>query len=333
MKALQLTDNTDERLQLAEVPIPEPAPGEVLIRLKAAALNHRDQWIRVGKYPGILPNVTLGSDGCGTVVKAGSSQGEAWLGHEVIINPNINWGDNEAVQSPAYSILGNPVHGTFAEYITVPLHRLSEKPAHLSAVQAAALPLAGLTAYRALMRYGQPRTGEHLLITGIGGGVAQMTFQFAKALGLKIFVTSGDEAKREWAMKNGAHKAYNYLIPEWAQTLLRDSEGLDIVIDGAGGMGFPLFIRMMRRGGRIVFYGATAGLPNTLDMHRAFFYQLRIQGSTMGNDTEFEQMVRFVDEHKIVPVLDSVRPLEQIISALDLMKSGKQLGKLVVSME
>merc|ERR1711991_216293 len=148
MKALQLTERKANPLQFVELPKPEPKMGEVLIQLKASALNRRDYWISKGKYPKIQPNVTLGSDGCGIVVETGDNVSQEFLNQEVVINPNINWGDNPVVQSSKYHILGMPTNGTFAEFITVPADRIFLKPKHLSSEQASALPLAGLTAFR-----------------------------------------------------------------------------------------------------------------------------------------------------------------------------------------
>lgn len=332
MKALQLTDHPEHRIQLLDVPKPVPAKGEALIRLHAAALNHRDEWIRQGKYPHIRPFCTLGSDGCGTVEAVGDATFEEWTGKTVVINPNQNWGDNPAVQGKDYRILGNPSDGTFAEYIVVPVDRLHEKPAHLTVEQAAALPLAGLTAYRATCKHGAVKKGDKVLVTGIGGGVAQLAMQFALALGAEVWVSSGDDEKLCRAAELGAKGGVNYRRDDWDKQIAAQTGGLNLVIDGAGGTGFSRFVRLMQPAGKIVFYGATAGLPETLDLHRIFFYQITIQGSTMGNDAEFAEMLRFCEQHRIVPMIDSVRPLEAIISAFDEMKSGKQFGKLVISM-
>jgi NADPH:quinone reductase-like Zn-dependent oxidoreductase len=332
MKALQLTDYPEQRIQLLDVAKPEPANGQVLVRLQAAALNHRDQWIREGKYPNIRPFCTLGSDGCGIVETVGSQSDAHWIGKTVIINPNQNWGDNPAVQGKDYRILGNPVDGTFAEYIVVPTDRLHEKPAYLTTEQAAALPLGGLTAYRATCKHGAVKKGDNVLVTGIGGGVAQLAMQFALAAGANVWVSSGDEEKLRKAIALGAKGGINYRSDDWDKQLMAQTGGLNLVIDSGGGTGFSRFIRLMQPAGKIVFYGATAGLPTTLDLHRIFFYQLTLQGSTMGNDAEFAEMLRFCEQHRISPIIDSVRPLDEIISAFDEMKMGKQFGKLVISM-
>ncbi|WP_448518076.1 quinone oxidoreductase family protein [Rhodoflexus sp.] len=332
MRALQLTDHPEERIRLLDVPQPVPQSGQALVRLLAAGLNHRDQWIREGKYPHTRPFCTLGSDGCGIVETVADAADAHWIGKTVIINPNKDWGNNPAVQGKDYRILGNPVDGTFAEFIVIETDRLHEKPTHLTVEQAAALPLGGLTAYRATCKYGAVKAGDKVLITGIGGGVAQLAMLFALAVGAEVWVSSSDEDKIRKAVAMGAKGGVNYRSEDWDKQVMTQTGGLNLAIDSGGGTGFSRLIRLMQPAGKIVFYGATAGLPTTLDLHRIFFYQITIQGSTMGNDAEFAEMLQFCRQHSIAPVIDSVRPLSQIISAFDEMKSGKQFGKLVVSM-
>ncbi len=332
MRALQITDEAKEKLKIVEIPIPSLNEGEVLVKLTAVALNHRDQWIREDKYPNIKANTTLGSDGCGVVEKVKNEADNHWLGKTVIINPNIDWGQNLIAQSPHYQILGMPTHGTFADYIVVKADRLHLKPTHLTDEQAATLPLGGLTAFRAVFTFGGLQAGENVLISGVGGGVAMLAFQFALAAKANVYVTSGSKEKIEKAVQVGAIAGANYKEANWNKELHEKIKGLNLVVDSGGGKGFSDFIRMMKQAGRIVFYGATQGLPTTLDLYRMFFYQLKIQGSTMGSDHEFSQMIQFVSEHQIVPFVDSVRPFADIISAFDEMKAGTQFGKLVMSM-
>lgn len=329
MKALVLTESG--KPEIAEKAQPEPAPGELLVRIKAAALNHRDQWIREGKYPGIKEGVTLGSDGAGVVEAAGSKDDQHWIGKEVVINPNINWGENPAVQSSDYMILGMPVDGTFAEYIALPTHRLREKPAHLSMEQAAAFPLGGLTAFRALFTHGKLQQGEKVLINGIGGGVAQFAFQYAQAAGAAVWVTSSQAEKRQYAEQRGAKGSFNYQDESWPAEAAKTSEGgFHLIIDSAGGEGMNQLIDALRPAGSLVLYGATAGVPSSLNLRKIFWKQIRLQGSTMGNDQEFENMLAFISKHQIEPIMEEPYPFEKITEALDKMKEGKQLGKLVV---
>lgn len=332
MKALLLVDYADHKLEFQEVDTPKPEKGQVIIQIKAAALNRRDEWIRQGKYPGIRFNTILGSDGTGIVTSVGEGVSEDWIGKEVLVNPNMNWGENPAAQAADYHIVGMPTHGTFAEYLAVNTNQVFEKPAHLSWSGAAALPLGGLTAFRAAFHHGKISQGESVLISGIGGGVAQFAFQFALAAGAKVYVTSGQQEKLDQAIAMGAQAGFNYKTEGWQKAAVKASGGFDCVIDSAGGDQLNDFIRMMRPAGRIVFYGATNGMPAKLDLFRMFWNQITLQGSTMGNDTEFADMISFVEEHKIEPVIDSVRPFEEIIDAFDAMRDGKQFGKLVVEM-
>ncbi|MBO3696885.1 zinc-binding dehydrogenase [Roseivirga sp. E12] len=330
MKGLLITDNQEEPLLIADVPKPTFQAGQVLVRIKAAALNRRDQWIRQGMYPNIQFGTVLGSDGAGVVEAIGESVSENLVGKEVIINPNVNWGKDPKAQAADYSVLGMPSNGTFAEYIVVEADRLQNKPDHLNWTEAAALPLAGLTAFRALFHHGAASTGKNVLISGVGGGVAQFAFQFAVAAGCNVYVTSGSEEKMQKCLSMGAKGAYSYREEAWFTKAQKETGGFDVVIDSAGGNQINDFIKIMKPAGRIVFYGATNGTPEKLDMFRMFWNQITLQGSTMGNDQEFEDMVTFVNQHQIKPIVDSVRPFEQAISAFDEMKAGKQFGKLVV---
>lgn len=328
MKALTLTE--PGTIALIEKEKPQPQKGEVLVRIKAAALNRRDQWIREGKYPGIQTGVTLGSDGAGVVEAAADDVDQSWLGKEVIINPNINWGENPVVQSASYTILGMPVDGTFAEYICVKADRLAAKPGLLTFAQAAALPLGGLTAYRAVFTNGGLKKGEKVLISGVGGGVAQFAFQFAHAAGADVWITSGSDEKISFAVEQGAMGGFNYKEEDWHKGAKKTSEGFNLIIDSAGGDQLNQLIDTLLPAGRLVFYGATAGVPSRLNLHKLFWLQARLQGSTMGNDEEFHEMVRYVEEHRIEPFMEDPLGFENIVEAFDRLKEGGQLGKVVV---
>ncbi|MFY0592914.1 zinc-binding dehydrogenase [Roseivirga sp.] len=330
MKALLITDQ-QEPLLISEIDKPKLGPNQVLVRLKAVALNRRDQWIRQGMYPNIQFGSVLGSDGAGIVERVGSEVSDSLIDHEVIINPNVNWGKNEMAQSSDYSVLGMPENGTFAEYIVVHENRLADKPEHLSWNEAAALPLGGLTAFRAIFHHGHLKPGDNVLISGVGGGVAQFAFLFSLAIGANVYVTSGADEKVAKCIASGAKGGFNYKEESWFKAAQKASGGFDVVIDSAGGNQINDFIKIMKPAGRIVFYGATNGTPQKLDMFRMFWNQITLQGSTMGNDHEFEEMVAFVKRHEVHPVIDSVRPFHDIISAFDDMKAGKQFGKLVVT--
>ncbi len=330
MKAFKLI--TMGHAAQVDIPRPKPAPGQVLVKIKAVSLNRREQWIRDGLYPNIKTNVILGSDGCGTVTAANGKIAEKWIGKEVIINPNINWGSNPEVQSREYEILGMPKDGTFAEFVAVDADRLVEKPKTLTAGEAAALPLSALTAYRALFNKGKLKKGEKVLISGVGGGVAQFAFQFAMAAGAEVYVSSSQDHKLKQAIAMGAKMGFNYKKKDWSKELWRTKGGFDLVIDSAGGDQINSFIKMLQPAGRIVFYGATNGLPGSLDLYRMFWNQITLQGSTMGNDQEFAAMIKFVASQKIKPLIDSERPFYKISDGLDDMVEGKKMGKLVFTL-
>jgi zinc-binding alcohol dehydrogenase/oxidoreductase len=327
MKALILTN--PGVTELKEVPIPEIAPGKALVKMKAASLNRRDEWIKEGKYPGIKYGVTLGSDGSGVVEKVFSESDQHWVGQDVVINPNIGWGPDPEVQAKTYTILGMPVDGTFAEYVCVPLDRLQRKPVHLNPLQASTLPLGGLTAYRALFKRGGLKAGQNILISGFGGGVAQFAFSFAQAAGANVYVSSGSDQKIEKALKMGAKGAYNYKKENTYADLWKTKGGFDLVIDSAGGDQFNNFIKVLKPLGKVVFYGATNGLPAKVDLYRMFWNQLSLVGTTMGSDQEFADMLSFIERHQLKPVIDSIRPFSKITESFSDIILPNKVGKIV----
>jgi zinc-binding alcohol dehydrogenase/oxidoreductase len=327
MKALVLAGGG--RIELREIPKPALSPGKAIVKIKAAALNRRDDWIREGKYPGIRVGATMGSDGSGIVEEVADEKNNDWINQEVVINPNIDWGPDPEVQSKNYTILGMPVNGTFAEYIVVDVDRLQHKPFHLDFLQAAALPLGGLTAFRALFRRGSLRPGQNVLISGFGGGVAQFAFLFAKAAGAHVYITSGSDEKIARAIKMGASGAYNYRKESTYPDLWKTKGGFDLVIDSAGGDQLNNFIKILRPHGKVVFYGATNGMTNKVDLYRMFWNQLSLVGSTMGNDHEFTEMLTFVSKHQIRPVIDSIRPFSRIAESFSDITKPNKVGKIV----
>lgn len=332
MKAIILDQiGGPEQLRIAEVPDPEPGPGQVRVRLHASALNRRDVWITLGQYPAIRLPCILGSDGAGVVDKLGPEAPADYLGQEVVVYPAYDWGDNPCFPTPTFRVLGMPDPGTFAEYICVPVGHVFPKPAHLSWEQAAAIPLAGLTSWRALMTQGAAQAGETVLVTGIGGGVAAFALKWAVALGMQVFVTSGSDAKLEQAQRMGATGGVNYRESDWAKRLTALTGGVDVVVDGTGGPAFPGCFAALRPGGRLVVYGATAGNPPTgLEMAKLFFRQAHIIGSTMGSPAEFAAMLRFVETHRIEPALDQVFAFDEAVAAHQRLLAAEQLGKLVL---
>lgn len=331
MQATVLTE-VKKPLEVREVPDLAATAGQAVVQLKAAALNHRDLWTQLGLYPNIKLPITLGSDGAGIVTSVGSTADATWVGREVIINPALDWGPDPRAQGPGFRILGLPDNGTFAEQLSIPVANLAPKPAHLTWEQAAALPLAGLTAWRALFTRARLKTGERVLVTGVGGGAALFALQFAVAAGAEVWVTSGSPEKIGRAQTLGARGGMNYRDANWAAALQKQAGGLfDVIIDSAGGPGFASLIELTRPGGRIVFFGATTGNPTGLDLRKCFFRQINLLGSTMGSPDDFAGLTEFVATHRLVPVVDRVFPLAAAEAALRHMESGAQFGKIVLS--
>ncbi len=332
MKALTLTA-IKSPLELRDREELSPKPGELVIRLKAAALNRRDYWITQGMYPGIAPPVVLGSDGSGVVTSYSECTNPNSVGREVIIDPGLDWGRDPRAQADGFNILGLPSDGTFANEVCVPACNVHEKPEHLDWHQAAALPLAGVTAWRALFTQGELAGGGTVLISGIGGGVASFALQFATAVGANVWVTSSSDEKIARATEIGALGGFNYTDSNWAKEASAAGVAPNVIIDSAGGSGYGSLLGLAAPGARIVNYGATAGPPEKLDLFKVFWKQLRILGSTMGSPSDFRAMLDFVNEHEITPLIDTVMPLADGNEAIEFMQSSPQFGKYVLAME
>ncbi|KAL1902224.1 hypothetical protein Sste5346_001200 [Sporothrix stenoceras] len=345
-------------LKLKEVPKPTPGPGELLVRIRAAALNHRDVFIRQNLYPGISFENPLFADGCGVVevVGSGCKRSEvAQVGAAVVMAPCRNWtSDPDGPEEyNKFSALGGAVGvdaGTGTEYLSVPEDELELAPAHLSASEVAALPLVGLTAWRALVTKSnavstaQPAGGRNVLVTGIGGGVAIAATQLAIAHGCRVYVTSGDPAKLQRAANElGVAGGVNYKDADWDKQLLKllpkERPQFDAIIDGAGGDIIKRAVRLLRPGGVVSSYGMTVS-PKMDWLMSAVLRNIELKGSTMGSRAEFRAMVAFVRQHKIRPIVSRVvygglseANLPAIDGLFDDIKAGRQFGKVVLSFE
>ena len=329
MKAIVL-EGINQPLRMREVELGIIGENEVLVGIKAAALNHRDVWIQKGQYANIKFPAVLGSDGAGIVSEVGQQVDKEWLGEQVLINPGHNWGENVKAQSKDFKILGLPDWGTFAESVRVPVQYILPKPAYLSFEEAAAIPLGGLTAYRALLTRGQLQKDEKVLITGIGGGVALLALQFAITAGAQVWVTSGSDHKIEKAKALGAVAGANYKENGWEEKLHKETGGFDLIIDSAAGEEFNKLINLAITGGRIVFYGGTQGVIKNISPQKIFWRQLSIMGSTMGSEREFQAMIDFVEKNKIKPVIDKIFPWQEAEQAMRRMDNSEQFGKIVL---
>lgn len=318
-------------LEIREIKKPKPVKDQVLVRLHYAALNHRDLWVQQDSIP--QQPVILGSDGCGVIEDVGEDADPLLIGAEVIINPSLNWGNNPIVQSDTFKILGYPDAGTFSDYVCVSKKQIFEKPEHLSFEESAAVPLAGLTAYRALFSKARLRAKEKVLITGIGGGAALWAMQFAVAYQARVYVTSSSNEKIEKAKALGAIQGFNYTDPEWTKQAQKEAGGFDIVIDSAGGPQFSQLFDLMMPGGRIAIFGRTAGNIPDVPTRLLYWKQISIHGTTMGTRDEFLSMLDLLESRNLKPVIDQVYPLENIHDAFQRMKSANQFGKIVLKIK
>ena len=297
---------------------------DVLVKMIAGALNHRDVFQRQNSYPALSPTSPVGADGVGVLES----------GDRVLLTPGRGWESDVHGPEGKYGILGGQIGmiGTFTEYNIVNRQEIVPCPVHLSDVEAAALPLAGLTAFRALFTKGQAQKGHRVLITGIGGGVALFALQFAVATGCEVWVTSGDQAKIDKAVQLGAKGGVSYKERKWGRQLLKltNNAKFDLVIDSAGGDIVAEVTPVLKVGRPIVAYGMTVAPKISFSM-AAILQNVEYRGSTMGSRKEFFDMVSFVERHHIRPVVHRVyRGLEKTDEAMVEMRDGKQFGKIVV---
>lgn len=333
MRAVVLHGTIEPRdVRVEERAIPRAGAGQVVVRLTAAALNHRDLFIVRGQYAGLRYPLVPGSDGVGLVAEVGNDVDGLVVGERVVIDPCLGWGDDPHVQRDDFKILGLPDDGTFAEYVVVPVQNVYAAPAALSDDEVAALPLAGMTAYRALVTRGNVQPGETVLVTGIGGGVSTFVLLIAMARGARVIVTSGREEKVARALSLGAVAGYDYRDEGWVDRVRAATEGLgpDLVIDGTGGKGFDRLLQMIRPGGRVVTYGATTGPIPEFAIRRVFWKGLDLRGSTMGSPTDFRLMLSVFERGDVRPIVDRVFPLEEAGAALQHMSDAAQMGKIVL---
>lgn len=355
------TEDLEKNLLIEEVDTPKITPDEVLIKVNYASLNHRDVFITQGLYAGINLPCILGSDCCGDVVDKGGNVNNISLGDEVVVNPSLNWGDNEKHQiEKNYKILGLPDNGTFAEYLKINKYFVFKKPGNLSQLEASCVPLAGVTAYRAAVlkadikkndnlvvtRKGKVvhtlsvrdnilksdiQKNENVLITGVGGGVATFALLFALSKTPNVFVTSGKDSKIQKAKHLGAIDGVNYTNESWSKELLQKMNyKIDVVIDGTGGEFLSKLMEICSYGARIISYGATLGDVPNFETRRIFWKQLQLIGTTMGSNKDFKKMLEYVENNNLKPVIDDVYELKDIVKAFKRMDSGQQFGKIVV---
>lgn len=333
MKAVVLHEiGGPQNLHIEDVPDPVAGPGEILVRVTYAAFNRRDVFITQGLYPGIVFPVIPGSDGCGDVVALGAGVDGPAPGTTVVLNPMIGWGDNPRMWRSDSTLLGMPRHGTFAELVTVPAENVFRKPGRLSDEQTAAIPLAGLTAYRAVHTRGRCGPGDVVLIPGVGGGVQTFALLFAKATGARVVVTSSSEAKLARAKALGADIGINYKSDaNWSKTVRAEcgGGGPSLIIDSTGGDTFAKCLDIARPGARAVVYGGTQG-DAKIRMFSIFWKHLDILGTSMGSPDDFRAMLALFEGGTMEPAIDEVCAFDDVVAAAERVLAGTQFGKVVV---
>lgn len=344
MKAVRIHEHGGvEKLRYEEAPEPTLADlNEAIVKLKAASLNHIDIWVRRG-LTGVeiaLPHI-LGGDGAGVITEVGDRVRNIKTGDAVCLYPPSGCGRCEfCITDREYMcvelrVLGERENGTYAEYARVPARNCFPIPPGLSFEQAAAFPLVYITVWRMLVTNAQLKPGEHVLILGIGGGVATAALQLAAYIGTHIIVTSSSDEKLEKAKTLGAEHGINYKNADFAKEVRRltGKRGVDVVVDCVGGDGWVKSLASLAKGGRLVTCGATAGANPPTDMRRIFWNNLKIFGSTLGDRAEFREVLNFMEASRTKPVVDQVFPLRDAAAAQKRLEEGKQFGKILLRMD
>jgi zinc-binding alcohol dehydrogenase/oxidoreductase len=317
MKAIRIhEDGGPDVLRYEDAPDPEPGPGEVLVRLRAASLNHLDLWVRKG-LPSVPKPRILGADGAGL---------REDTGERVVINPGIE--DGEKI-----TVVGEHMDGTHAELVAVPETNVYPLPDGISFEEAAAFPLVFETAHRLLVTKAQLQEGEWVLLWGIGSGVATAGLAIAKALGAQALVTSSKDEKLDRAREVGADAAVNHATGDvrGAVAEATDGKGVEVVLEHVGEATWQTSLQAARPGGRIAVCGATSGPNPPAALHRIWWKQLTIYGSTMGMREDFEAAYELVKSGRAKPVVDSVFQLAEAQAAHERMEAAKQFGKIVLT--
>ena len=334
-----------DKLKLEDIPKPTPGTGQALIRVKTAALNRLDIWVRKGR-PGltIADAHVMGSDAAGYVEAfgPGCENANVNVGEEVIVHPGVSCMKCEYClrgrqnECASYKLIGFQVPGVYAEFAVVPAVNLFPKPAQLSWEEAAALPLSHITAHRMLFDRGQLKPGETVLIHGIGGGVALAALQMICAHGASAIVTSSSNEKLELAAKvahDAAISGFQYGPNiDIAKNILQATQGrgVDLVFDTVGAATLATSMATVRRGGRIVTCGVTGGADAQISLRNLYWNHISLIGSTMGSMEDMRLMLKMVEYAKIKPVICNTFPLEEAATATERLESGKQCGKIVL---
>jgi NADPH:quinone reductase-like Zn-dependent oxidoreductase len=332
MKAVRLNElGGPEKLHVEEIDAPRAGAGEIVVKIARAAFNRRDVFITQGLYPGISLPRTIGSDGAGTVHELGEGVTGPAVGTAVVIDPQLGWIEDATMNKNA-TILGMPHDGTFAEYVVVPAINVYTKPSSLTDDEAAAIPLAGLTAYRATVTRGRVTANDTVLITGIGSGVQTFALLFAKHAGARVIVTSGSDEKLQRAKALGADVGINYKTdPDWHKSVKKATggEGPSLSIDSVGGETLSKVLDIAAFGGRVVIYGGTNG-DAKIRPFSIFWKHLDFLGSSMGSPSDFKAMLALF-EGGLKPAVDATYAMDDVVTAAQAVLEGTQFGKVVLA--
>ncbi len=341
MKALCFYEHGElDVLRYDDVSDPEPKPGEVLLKVKACAVNHLDVWVRRG-WPGLNLDMPHwgGADVAGVIEELGEGVTGWQVGDRVVVDPGINAVEDEFTRrgedsiSPGYHILGEHMKGGFAEYLTVSAQNLASMPAGLDFSTAAAPLLVTLAAWRMLIHRARLRAGESVLVVGAGGGVNSMAIQIAKLAGATVYVVASDAQKAEKAYELGADFVLDRSKMDWGRKIskLTGKRGVDVVVDNVGRATINTSMRAVSRGGRIVIIGNTSGPQVEIDIRYIFGKQISLIGSTMGTHQDFRDVTALLWEGKLRTVVDRVMPLSKGREAYALLGRGEQFGKIILT--
>jgi NADPH:quinone reductase-like Zn-dependent oxidoreductase len=327
-----------EVIEIADVPKPSPGPGQILVAVRAAAMNHLDLWARRG-----LPTLELefphigGSDIAGVIADIGDGVDGYQTGMRVLVNPSLWCGGCEWCQRgeeslcDSYRIIGEHIDGGFAEYVAVPAINVLPIPDDLSFEDAAAVPLVYQTAWRGLMNRGALMPGETVLVTGCSGGVSTAAIQIARLAGARVLgITSGAENVRR-VKELGADLVVDRSDASFSKEIWKatDKRGVDVIFDSVGEQIWPDLTRLLARTGRLVVYGATTGPKGQIDIRLTFWKQLQVVGTTMSSREEFEEAMALVFQKELKPVIDVVLPLDKAREGHERLEAGNSFGKIV----
>jgi 2-desacetyl-2-hydroxyethyl bacteriochlorophyllide A dehydrogenase len=328
-----------DKLSYEDLPMPQVSPHEVLIRVKACALNHLDLWIRQGNpaYPIPLPHVS-GSDVAGIVEQVGAQVENTSVGAHVFVSPGISCWNCEFCLAGrdnlcrSYSLMGAKLHGGYAEYVKVPFRNVLPIPENVTFEQAAAFPLVSVTASHMLFALAGLQHGETVLVMGAGSGVGMMAVQLAKLAGARVLTTVGSDDKIPKAVILGADAVINHTKEKVVERvkLLTEGRGVDVVIEHIGPEVWDTCVESLAKGGRLITCGATTGGDVKLNLRAVFSRQLTIKGSYMGTRAELVKAAELIGQKRLIAVIDRTFPLQEACAAQELMASRKFFGKIVL---